>query len=30
MDFGVCPGGKRAVELWERTVVIRYLATGGR
>jgi len=27
MDFSVCPGGKRAVELWERTVVIRDLAT---
>ncbi|CAN5770837.1 hypothetical protein BH24ACT14_BH24ACT14_00110 [soil metagenome] len=30
MDFSVCPGGKRAVELWERTVVIRDLATQRR
>ncbi|MBA3621134.1 MAG: hypothetical protein M3425_07695 [Actinomycetota bacterium] len=27
MDFGLCPGGRRAVELWERKVVIRDLAT---
>ncbi|MDP9405177.1 MAG: hypothetical protein M3O86_01025, partial [Actinomycetota bacterium] len=26
-DFDVCPGGRRAVELWERRVVVRDLAT---